>query len=356
MSMDDTKNTYPLLSVKDEVTDFLLYTAPNSEVKVEVLLSNETLWLTQKRMAELFAVGVPAVSKHLDNIYSDGELERPATISILETVQKEGHRNVTRKIEYYNLDAVISVGYRVNSAQATQFRIWATKLIKEYIIKGFAMDDERLKNGRYFGKDYFKELLERIRSIRASERRIYQQITDIFAECSMDYDPKSETTQQFYAHVQDKFHYAITGQTAAEIVYHHADASKPLMGIQTFKHAPSGRILKSDTTVGKNYLQEDEIKNLERAVSSFFDYIEGIIERRNSFTMEGFAESVNKFLAFNEYKILDGYGNISRQQAEQKAWSEYEKFNKTQKIESDFDKASKALLKTKDKLGGKYDS
>jgi len=350
MNKDDTKNQYPLLSVQDEVTDFLLYTAPNSEVKVEVLLSNETLWLTQKRMAELFAVGVPAISKHLKNIFDSHELNEYAVVSILETTAEDGKNYQTK---YYNLDAVISVGYRVNSSQATQFRIWATKLIKEYIIKGFAMDDERLKNRRYFGKDYFKELLERIRSIRASERRIYQQITDIFAECSIDYDPKSETTQQFYAHIQDKFHYAITGQTSAELVYHHADASQPLMGIQTFKHAPNGRILKSDTTIGKNYLQEDEIKKLERAVSAFFDYIEGIIERRNSFTMQGFAESVNKFLEFNEYKVLDGYGSISRTQAEQKAWAEYEKFNKNQNIESDFDKQTKALLKAQKKLGGK---
>lgn len=352
MSKDGFEGKYPPLSVKDEVTDFLLYTAPNSEVKVEVLLNDETLWLTQKRMAELFGVGVPAVSKHLDNIYSDGELEQIATISILETVQKEGSRNVTRNIEYYNLDAVISVGYRVNSAQATQFRIWATNLIKEYIIKGFAMDDERLKNGRYFGKDYFKELLERIRSIRASERRIYQQITDIFAECSIDYDPKSETTRQFYAHVQDKFHFAITGQTASEIIYNHVDASKPLMGIKSYKNSPDGRILKSDTTIGKNYLQEGEIKKLERAVSSFFDYIEGIIERRTSFSMESFAESVNKFLEFNEYKILDGFGKISRKQAEQKALSEYEKFNKIQKIESDFDKETKAFLTEHKNIGG----
>lgn len=204
------------LSVKDQTSEFLLYTAPNGDIKVEVLLSDETIWLTQKRMAELFGVGVPAISKHLENIYESGELQREATISILETVQQEGSREVKRKLEYYNLDAVISVGYRVNSTQATQFRIWATQLIKEYIIKGFAMDDERLKNGQYFGKDYFKELLERVRSIRASERRIYQQITDIFAECSIDYDPKSETTRQFYAHVQDKFHYAITGHTSAE--------------------------------------------------------------------------------------------------------------------------------------------
>ena len=267
-------------------------------MKVEVLLSGETIWLTQKRIAQLFGVGVPAISKHLDNIYDSGELQREATISILETVQQEGKREVKRKLEYYNLDAVISVGYRVNSAQATQFRIWATKLIKEYIIKGFAMDDERLKNGRYFGKDYFKELLERVRSIRASERRVYQQITDIFAECSIDYDPKSKTTQQFYAHVQDKFHFAITGHTAAEIIALKADASKPLMGMSTYKNAPDGRVLKSDTIVAKNYLSENEIKQLERAVSAFFDYIEGIIERRNTFTMERFAESVDKFLTF----------------------------------------------------------
>ena len=351
MNKGGSSSNYPSLSVQDEVTDFLLYTAPNSEVKVEVLLNNETLWLTQKRMAELFNVGVSAISKHLDNIYTDGELEQAATISILETVQKEGNRNVTRNIEYYNLDAVISVGYRVNSAQATQFRIWATALIKEYIIKGFAMDDERLKNGRYFGKDYFEELLERIRSIRASERRIYQQITDIFAECSIDYNPKSEATRQFYSHVQDKFHYAITGLTASEIIYRQVDSNKPLMGITSYKNSPDGRVLKSDATIGKNYLQEDEIKKLERTVSSFFDYIEGIIERRTSFTMGTFAESVNKFLEFNEYEVLEGYGKVSRKQAEQKALEEYEKFNKIQKIESDFDKETKALLKAKIRKG-----
>ncbi|CAE6924925.1 hypothetical protein ACOMICROBIO_LKFPLAJE_02911 [Vibrio sp. B1FIG11] len=250
----------PNLSLQDQTSEFLLYTAPNGDVKVEVLLSGETIWLTQKRIAQLFGVGVPAISKHLDNIYDSGELQREATISILETVQQEGKREVKRKLEYYNLDAVISVGYRVKSAQATQFRIWATQLIKDYIIKGFAMDDERLKNGRFFGKDYFKELLERVRSIRASERRIYQQITDIFAECSIDYDPKSETTRLFYAHVQDKFHFAITGHTAAEIIALKADANQPLMGMTTYKNAPSGRVLKSDTTVAKNYLSEDEIK------------------------------------------------------------------------------------------------
>jgi len=335
------------LSLQDQTTEFLLYTAPSGDVKVEVLLGNETIWLTQKRMSELFGVGVPAISKHLENIYSSGELDQKATISILETVQQEGKRQVRRKLEYYNLDAVISVGYRVNSAQATRFRIWATALIKEYIIKGFAMDDERLKNGRYFGKDYFRELLERVRSIRANERRIYQQITDIFAECSIDYDPKSKTTQQFYAHVQDKFHFAITGHTAAEIIALKADASKPLMGMNTYKNAPDGRVLKSDSKVAKNYLTETEIKQLERAVSAFFDYIEGIIERRNTFTMKGFSESVNKFLAFNEYQILEGYGSVSRKQAENKAIAEYDKFNQQQKIESDFDREVKKLLKGK---------
>jgi len=239
------------------------------------------------------------------------------------------------------------VGYRVNSAQATQFRIWATGLIKEYIIKGFTMDDERLKNGRLFGKDYFKELLERVRSIRASERRIYQQITDIFAECSIDYDPKSQTTRLFYAHVQDKFHYAITGQTASELIYAKADSNQPLMGMSTYKNAPEGRVLKSDAAIGKNYLSEKEIKQLERTVSGFFDYIEGIIERRNTFTMDSFAESVNKFLAFNEYDILEGYGKVSRKLAEQKAFAEYDKFNKQQKIESDFDRAIKKRLNKK---------
>lgn len=329
------------LTLQDQTTEFLLYTAPNGAIKVEVLLSNESIWLTQKRMAELFGVGVPAISKHLKNIFDGGELVEEVVVSVLETTTAHGAvagLTQTQQVKYYNLDAVISVGYRVNSAQATQFRIWATQLIKEYIIKGFAMDDERLKNGRYFGKDYFRELLERVRSIRASERRIYQQITDIFAECSIDYDPKSETTRLFYAHVQDKFHFAITGHTAAEIISLKADASMPLMGMSTYKNAPEGRVLKSDTLVAKNYLSEADIKKLERAVSAFFDYIEGIIERRNTFTMESFAESVDKFLAFNEYRILEGFGSISRKQAEQKAVTEYEKFNKQQRIESDFDR------------------
>jgi hypothetical protein len=339
------------LTLRDQTTEFLLYTAPNGTVKVEVLLSNESIWLTQKRMAELFGVGVPAISKHLKNIFDSGELVEDVVVSILETTTEHGAvagLTQTQQVKYYNLDAVISVGYRVNSAQATQFRIWATALIKEYIIKGFAMDDERLKNGRYFGKDYFRELLERVRSIRASERRIYQQITDIFAECSIDYDPKSETTRLFYAHVQDKFHFAITGHTAAEIISLKADASQPLMGMSTYRNAPDGRVLKSDSLVAKNYLSEEEIRKLERAVAAFFDYIEGIIERRNTFTMESFAESVDKFLSFNEYRILEGYGAVSRQQAEAKAVAEYEKFNKQQRIESDFDRTVKKLLQRKD--------
>lgn len=346
MTNKQNQPTQPL-TLQDQSTEFLLYTAPSGGVKVEVLLNNETLWLTQKRMSELFGVGVPAISKHLKKIFDSGELQESVVVSILENTTEHGaiaDKTQTTSTKYYNLDAVISVGYRVNSTQATQFRIWATALIKEYIIKGFAMDDQRLKNGQFFGKDYFKELLERVRSIRASERRVYQQITDIFAECSVDYDAKSDTTRLFYAHVQDKFHFAITGHTAAEIIAEQADASKPLMGMATYKNAPSGRVLKSDTMVAKNYLNEDDIKKLERAVGAFFDYIEGIIERRNTFTMEAFADSVNKFLVFNEYQVLEGYGKVSRKQAEQKAFAEYEAFNKQQKIESDFDREMKKLL------------
>ncbi len=340
------------LTTRDELTDFLLYTAPDGQVKVECILHDETIWLTQDRIAELFDVQRSVITKHLKNIFESGELEGKVVSSILEHTTQHGAiegKTQTRSVKFYNLDAIISVGYRVNSSKATQFRIWETQLLKEYITKGFAMDDERLKNGRYFGKDYFRDLLERIRSIRASERRIYQQITDIFAECSIDYDPKSETTRNFYAHVQDKFHFAIMGHTAAEIIYLNADAEKPLMGMMTYRNAPDGRVLKSDTTVGKNYLSEDEIKKLERTVTAFFDYIERIIENRTTFTMKNFAESVNRFLEFNEYKILEGYGSVSHKQAEEKAFAEYDKFNKTQRIESDFDKAVKQLTAPKKK-------
>jgi len=323
------------LQIKDELTEFLLYTTPDGKVKVEIFFHNENIWLTQKRMAELFGVNVPAISKHLKNIFESGELEEDSVVSILETTASDGKNYQTR---FFNLDAIISVGYRVNSAQATQFRIWATERLREFLIKGFILDDERLKNGKYFGKDYFRELLERVRSIRASERRIYQQITDIFAECSIDYDPKSLTTRNFYASVQNRFHFAIMGQTVAEIIFSNADAKKDFMGLKTWKSAPDGRIIKSDTNIAKNYLKENEIKKLERTISGFFDYIENIIENRVSFTMEEFALSVNKFLEFNEYKVLKGKGSVSAEQAEKKAFSEYGEFNKTQKIVSDFDK------------------
>ena len=323
--------------------NFILYNAPSGDVTLKVLLQDETIWLTQKMMAELFDVGVPAINKHLTNIFESNELDENSVISILETTAADGKNYKTK---FYNLDAVISVGYRVNSAKATQFRIWATKTLKEYIIKGFVLDDNRLKQGEaVFGKDYFKELLERVRSIRASERRIYQQITDIFAECSIDYDPKAEITKNFYAMVQNKFHFAITGKTAAEIIYKNANASKKNMGLTTWKNAPEGRIIKTDTTIARNYLQEKEIKQLERTVTSYFDYIENLIERENTFTMDGLANSVDKFLNFNEFKVLDGKGEITHKRAVSKAGVEYDNFNKTQKIISDFDKEVKRLKK-----------
>lgn len=321
--------------------NFILYQTPSGEVSLSVLLKDETIWLTQKMMAELFGVGVPAVNKHLSNIFESNELEENSVISILETTASDGK---SYKTKFYNLDAVISVGYRVNSTKATQFRIWATKTLKEYIIKGFVLDDNRLKQGEaVFGKDYFKELLERVRSIRASERRIYQQVTDIFAECSIDYDPHAEITKNFYSMVQNKFHFAITGNTAAEIIYKNANAKKENMGLTTWKNAPEGRLIKSDTSIAKNYLQEKEIKQLERAVTGYFDYIENLIERENAFTMQQLAQSVDKFLNFNEYKILDGKGTVSHKRAINKAGKEYDQFNKTQKIISDFDKEIKKL-------------
>jgi len=330
------------LTIKDELTDFLLYSTPNSDIKVETYLHNETLWLSQKKIAKLFGVDRTVITKHLKNIFESGELEENSVSAKIAHTAEDGKKYNTK---FYNLDAILSVGYRVNSLQATQFRIWATKILKEFIIKGFAMDDDRMKNGRYFGKDYFKELLERVRSIRTSERRIYQQITDIFAECSIDYDKNSQTTKDFYATVQNKFHFAITGQTSAEIIYKQADKTKPFMGLQTWKNSPDGRVLKSDSVIAKNYLTEEEIKDLESAISGYFDYIERIIKNHTTFTMQSLASSVNKFLEFNEYKILENKGSISRTQAEQKAFSEYEEFNKIQKIESDFDKEMKKVLK-----------
>ena len=344
------------LAVKDEVTDFLIYTTPQGNVRIEAFLHNETIWLTQKKMAELFQVSIPTINEHLKNIFNSGELAEDSVIRKFLTTASDGKKYQTN---YYNLDAVISVGYRVNSKEATHFRIWATKVLKEYVIKGFAMDDNRLKNGQYFGKDYFDELLERVRSIRASERRIYQKITDIFAECSIDYDPMSEITKEFYATVQNKFHYAISGQTAAELIFTKADAKARNMGLMTWKHAPRGRILKSDAIIAKNYLNEKKIKMLERTVSGFFDYIERIIESRAVMKMMDLAESVNRFLEFNEFKVLEGKGKVSFKDAEKKVFKEYDEFNKHQQIESDFDKLvkkSRNLLDVgKDKKNGKKD-
>lgn len=330
---------------------FLLYNMPDADGKVQVVIKDETLWCTQKAMAQLFGVGVPAISKHLKNIFKEGELSREVVVSKMEITTQHGaieDKMQTHSVDFYHLDAIIAVGYRVSSLKATRFRQWATKILNEYIRKGFAMDDERLKQGTaVFGKDYFRELLERVRSIRTSERRMWQQITDIYAECSTDYDKNSPTTKDFYAMIQNRFHYAITGQTAAEIIYTKADHTKKNMGLTTWKHAPDGRVLKSDVSIAKNYLQEKEIHQLERAVSSYFDYIENQIERHNVFNMEQFAASVNKFLTFNDYKILPDKGKISAAQAKKKAEEEYDIFNKTQRIDSDFDKEVREMLEKK---------
>ena len=321
---------------------FLLYNMPDADGKVQVVIKGETLWCTQKAMAQLFGVGIPAISKHLKNIFEEGELVADSVISKMETTAADGKNYTTT---YYSLDAIIAVGYRVSSLKATRFRQWATKILNEYIKKGFAMDDERLKQGNaVFGKDYFRELLERIRSIRTSERRIWQQITDIYAECSTDYDKNSPTTRDFYAMIQNRFHYAITGQTAAEIIYSKADHTKDHMGLTTWKNAPDGRVLKSDVSIAKNYLQEKEIRQLERAVTGFFDYIEDLIERENTFNMSQFSASVNEFLTFRKYQILPDKGKISAAQAKKKAEEEYDIFNKTQRIDSDFDKEVRGLL------------
>lgn len=321
---------------------FLLYNMPDEDGKVQVVIKDETIWCTQKALAQLFGVGIPAISKHLKNIFEEGELQMDSVVSKMEITAAD---NKTYSTSFYSLDAIIAVGYRVNSLKATRFRQWATKILNEYIRKGFVLDDDRLKQGTaVFGKDYFRELLERVRSIRASERRIWQQITDIYAECSTDYDRNSPTTKDFYAMVQNRFHYAITGQTAAEIVYTKADHTKEHMGLATWKNAPNGRILKSDVSVAKNYLDEKQIRQLERTVTSYFDYIENQIERQNPFTMRQFAASVDKFLTFNDYKILPDKGRVFAAQAKAKAESEYDIFNRTQRIDSDFDKDVRRLL------------
>ena len=331
----------------DREVQFLLYNMPEDSGKVQVVIKDETIWCTQKAMAQLFGVGVPAVSKHLKNIFEEGELSPEMTISKMETVINRGKRGeVNEFIDFYNLDAIIAVGYRVSSLKATRFRQWATTILNEYIRKGFAMDDERLKQGTaLFGKDYFRELLERVRSIRASERRIWQQITDIYAECCIDYDRNAKTTRDFYAMVQNRFHYAITGQTAAEIIYTKADHTKEHMGLTTWKNSPDGRVLKSDVSIAKNYLQEKEIRQLERTVAGYFDYIEDLIERENTFNMEQFAASINEFLTFRRYQILPDKGKISAALAKKKAEDEYALFDPMQQIDSDFDKEVRKMLK-----------
>ena len=320
---------------------FLLYSMPDEQGKVQVIVKDGTIWCTQKAMSQLFGVDRSVITKHLKNIFDSGELRQESVCAKNALTAADGKKYQTT---LYNLDAIISVGYRVNSIKATKFRQWATSVLKEYITKGFALDDDRLKQGTaVFGKDYFRELLERVRSIRASERRIWQQITDIYAECSTDYDKSSPTTRDFYAMIQNRFHYAITGMTAAEIIYTRADHTKDHMGLTTWKHAPDGRVLKSDVSIAKNYLQPEQIKRLERAVTGFFDYIEDLIERENTFTMDQFSASVNKFLEFRNYHILPDKGKISAAEAKVKAEQEYDIFNKTQKIDSDFDKEIRKL-------------
>lgn len=320
---------------------FLIYRSSEEDVSVNAIVKDESIWLSQKGMAELFECSTDNISQHLKNVFSSGELDKNSVTEKISATAADGKNYLT---QFYNLDAIISVGYRVNSRRATHFRIWATGILKEYMTKGFVLDDERLKQGKdAFGKDYFRELLERVRSIRASERRIWQQVTDIFAECSIDYDRNSPVTKDFYAMVQNKFHYAITGQTAAEIVYSKADHTKDHMGLTTWKNAPEGRVLKSDVTIAKNYLSEKQIRQLERTVSGYFDYIEDLIERENTFTMEQFAASINEFLSFRRYDILPDKGKISARQAREKAEAEYDLFNPTQKIVSDFDRALKQL-------------
>ncbi len=330
---------------------FILYHLPDEEGKVQVVIKDETMWATQKAMAQLFGVGVPAISKHLAHIFEERELDKEVVVSKMEITTQHGAiegKTQTSETAFYSLDAIIAVGYRVSSARATRFRQWATKILNEYIKKGFVLDEERLKQGTaVFGKDYFRELLEKVRSIRASERRIWQQITDIYAECSFDYDRNSPTTREFFQMVQNRFHYAITGQTAPEIIYTRADHTKNHMGLQTWKNAPDGRVLLSDAKIAKNYLPEVEIRRLERAVTGYFDYIEDLIERENTFSMEQFAASVNEFLTFRRYALLPDKGKISREEADQKAEEEFKLFNPTQRIDSDFDKHIRGLFDDK---------
>ena len=326
--------------------EIIFYSTPDGAVRVEVFFEGETFWLSQKKMAELFGIGVQTISHHLQEIYKSNELSEMATIRKYRIVQTEGAREVAREVDFYNLDAIIAVGYRVNSRQATQFRIWATQVLREYLIKGFVLDDERLKQGKRFGKDYFDELLERIRSIRASERRFYLKITDIYEQCSIDYNQNAEITQVFFKTVQNKLHWAITGKTAAELIAERAQASQPNMGLKTWKSAPHGRIQKADVAIAKNYLEEGEIKALERIVSMYLDYAENQASRQIPMRMADWIEKLDAFLKFNEYDVLANAGRVSHEVAKELAEKQFEAFNVVQdrSFESDFERASKKIL------------
>lgn len=328
-----------------ETNNIVFYQTENADVVVNVVYKDETFWLSQKAMAALFDVNTQAITKHLSNIYEEQELVKDSTCSILEQVQKEGNRNVKRSVEFYNLDAIIAVGYRVNSKKATKFRQWATKTLREYITKGFVLNEKLLKNGKQFGQDYFDELLEKIREIRASERRAYQKITDIFEQCSCDYDKDSETTKNFYAFVQNKLHFAVSGNTAAEIVYNRADSQKEHMGLTSWKNSPNGKIYKSDVTIAKNYLNEKEISRLNRLVTMFIDYAELQAEDGNLMKMQDCVDAVNMFLQSNRQKVLESKGKISHEQAIEKAHHEYEIFRVIQDREyiSEFDRQTKRI-------------
>lgn len=342
-------NKEGLVPANGNPSSIVLYEAADGKVTVKVVFARETFWLTQKTMAELFGVNVPAVNKHLANIYAEGELTPEATVSKMETVQDEGGRPVARTLEFYNLDAVIAVGYRVNSLKATHFRIWATNTLREFIVKGFVLNDTLLKNGRPFGKDYFDELLERIREIRASERRAYQKIADVFEQCSSDYQSNSEETRLFYQIVQNQLHFAVTGQTAAEIIHGRADSGKPFMGLTTWKNAPKGKVLRTDVAVAKNYLNEAEVSKLNRLVGMFIDFAELRALNRQLMTMKDWIKQVERFLAFNEQQVLRNAGLISHEMALAKAHDEFEKFRVKQDQDylSDFDKTFARYLKGK---------
>lgn len=336
-----TNNKIKTKSLDNSFTEFLLYKSANNQVKVEIFLKNENIWLTQEKIAQLFGVDRSVITKHLSNIFESGELNKESTCAKFAQVRNEGGRSVNREIEFYNLDAIISVGYRVNSRQATHFRIWATERLKEYIIKGFTMDDERLKDPRkIFGKDYFDEQLERIRDIRSSERRFYQKITDIYSQCSIDYDPQNQATKDFFATVQNKLHFAITGKTASEIIFSRASSTKPNMGLTNWKNSPTGKIRKSDVAIAKNFLNKEELEGLNRIVSMYLDYAENQAKKHQAMTMKDWADKLNAFLQFNEQEILTNAGKVSAEIAKNFAENQFVKFDAIQdkNFESDFDR------------------